>query len=190
MTEYYENGPEGMPRVERMTRNTIMAVLSQKNVPTIYVSREEDYNSLCKFAHAVAEETLARVPAWPKHSLSAQDEVLTDDQIDAHINTVLRPTGTKMANFTMQKSKDDLRTAMRSVLAAATLSPSLAVRDVVDAARYRFLRDGANNGYHLKGETNIGKFHVTQKIRDGEGLFYHEEFLDAAIDAAMREQQP
>lgn len=78
MTEYYENGPEGMPRVERMTRSTIMAVLSQKDVPTIYVSREEDYNSLCKFAHAVAEETLARVPAWPvERSLSAQDEVLT-----------------------------------------------------------------------------------------------------------------
>ena len=77
MTEYYENGPEGMPRVERMTRNTIMAVLSQKNVPTIYVSREEDYNSLCKFAHAVAEETLARVPAWPAECATqpAQDQV-------------------------------------------------------------------------------------------------------------------
>lgn len=66
MNEYYENGPEGMPRVERMTDSTIMAVLSQKNVPTIYVHSEQDYTSLRLFAHAIAEETLARVPSWPK----------------------------------------------------------------------------------------------------------------------------
>jgi len=88
---------------------------------------------LRSFQAAASPEVILELIALAEHSLSAQDEVLTDEQIDTHINTVLRPTGTKMANFTMQKSKDDLRTAMRSVLAAATPSPSLEVRDVVNA---------------------------------------------------------
>lgn len=80
MNEYYESGPEGMPRVERMTDSTIMAVLSQKNVPTIYVHSEQDYASLCLFAHAIAEETLARVPAWPAERTTYPVSQMTDER--------------------------------------------------------------------------------------------------------------
>lgn len=50
---------------------------------------------------------------------------LSDEQIDVMINNVLRPSGTKLANYTMQKSKDDMRAAMRSALAAAGNSQGL-----------------------------------------------------------------
>lgn len=122
MTEYYENGPEGMPRVERMTRSTIMAVLSQKDVPTIYVSREEDYNSLCKFAHAVAEETLARVPAWPVERTTAPVS-LTDEQAWTIITEICGTQLTRVGSRKFQVVEiNDMATAgevARALLAAA-----------------------------------------------------------------------
>lgn len=112
MNEYYENGPEGMPRVERMTDSTIMAVLSQKNVPTIYVHSEQDYASLRLFAHAIAEETLARVPSWPAERTTSPVSGLTDEQ-QRQVEKCLRD------GAIMGSVSDSTVDVVRAILAAA-----------------------------------------------------------------------
>lgn len=58
----YKNGPEGMPRVERMTDSTIGSLyLSVRHID--HATERE-----IAFAHAAAEEVLARLPAWPTPS--------------------------------------------------------------------------------------------------------------------------
>lgn len=44
---------------------------------------------------------------------------LTDEQIDAHLDKILRASGSALKHYTMAKSKDDMRAALRAVLAAA-----------------------------------------------------------------------
>lgn len=72
-----------------------------------------------------------------------------------------------------------MKVAEREPVAQASAAP-----DALDAARYRWIRDTENNGYHLNGPTGVGKFHTSQKTRDGEGLYYFGDSLDKAIDAA------
>lgn len=55
----YKNGPEGMPRLEKLSDSTIDWALS-------HIARDctpTEYDRKC--AHAIAEEVLARLPAWP-----------------------------------------------------------------------------------------------------------------------------
>lgn len=60
----YNNGPEGMPRVERMTDSTIGWLMNE--LPLLNcLHNERSYEEMRQFAHVVAEEVLARVPAWP-----------------------------------------------------------------------------------------------------------------------------
>lgn len=56
-------------------------------------------------------------------------------------------------------------------------------KDAKDAARYRFIRDTANNGYGLQGPAGIGKWHTSRKMCAGEGTFFFGDQLDKMIDA-------
>jgi hypothetical protein len=51
-----------------------------------------------------------------------------------------------------------------------------------DAARYRFIRDTSHNGYELRSQRFIGNWHVSRKMREGEGEFFFGERLDSMID--------
>jgi hypothetical protein len=65
MKETYNNGPEGMPKVERMSDSTIDWVINPCDIDGL-IRNERGYQQLRAIAHAVAEEVLARVPAWSK----------------------------------------------------------------------------------------------------------------------------
>lgn len=60
----YQNGPEGMARVERMSDSTINWVLRDTPLGNC-LRNEQSYIELRNFAHAIAEEVLARIPATP-----------------------------------------------------------------------------------------------------------------------------
>lgn len=137
MNEYYENGPEGMPRVERMTDSTIMAVLSQKNVPTIYVHSEQDYASLRLFAHAIAEETLARVPSWPAERTTSPVSQMTDERIDrAYAEAYGYNPGDVLVGAFDRKFA-------RAVLAAAGKVPAYPSQSCDEACYYQCTEAGA-----------------------------------------------
>jgi len=61
----YESGPEGMPRVKRMTDAVLDCIIrgSLFSIFDTYVG--EDRDRLHGLMHDTAEEVLARVPAWP-----------------------------------------------------------------------------------------------------------------------------
>jgi len=65
MDDHYENGPEGMPRVKRMTDSTLGWVAAPITLLQLFQAHPGGQEALNQFAHAVAEETLARVPSWP-----------------------------------------------------------------------------------------------------------------------------
>lgn len=44
---------------------------------------------------------------------------LTDEQIDIHLDAILRGAGSALRHYTMQKSRDDMRAALRSAITAA-----------------------------------------------------------------------
>jgi hypothetical protein len=56
---------------------------------------------------------------------------------------------------------------------------------VEDARRYRHIRDTANNGYDLRGPAGIDKWHVSRKVREGEGEYLWGRYLDNAIDQSI-----
>lgn len=48
---------------------------------------------------------------------AAQSEPLTDSLIDEHLETILRAAGTSLRHYSIEKSKDDMRAALKAVLA-------------------------------------------------------------------------
>ncbi|MBY0238106.1 MAG: hypothetical protein K2X55_02220 [Burkholderiaceae bacterium] len=62
--ECYENGPEGMPPVKRMSDSTIDWVINGVDTNGMYLD-EQGHRKLRNVCHAVAEEVLARMPEWP-----------------------------------------------------------------------------------------------------------------------------
>jgi hypothetical protein len=79
MSDFYSNGPEGMPRVPRMTNATIGAVLARTKFAGTRL-QEPEFHALLEFVHAIAEETLARVelPAASGAPAGKAREILDD----------------------------------------------------------------------------------------------------------------
>jgi hypothetical protein len=77
MKEFYENGPEGMPRVQRMSDSTIDWVINGVDTNGMYLD-EEGHRKLRNVCHAVAEEVLARI-SWPERTAAVDSAA----QIDA-----------------------------------------------------------------------------------------------------------
>lgn len=65
MSDHYESGPEGMPRVKRMTDSTLDWVIRDSLFNVLDSYHGEDRDRLHALMHDTAEEVLARVPAWP-----------------------------------------------------------------------------------------------------------------------------
>lgn len=59
---------------------------------------------------------------------------MSPEEIDKHLDAILRASGSSLRHYTMQKSLDDMRAALRSAL-------SQAEADRVNGERYRALRD-------------------------------------------------
>lgn len=145
------------------------ALSAQDEVPAHETIIENDGNLLCTAcgttapSPAVAVEPVAWTSANLLHSLKIAREV-------AKI-----PSNHSVAMRAAKRFEDD-------VPLYATPSPSLAVRDVVDAARYRFLR---NNGV----PTTDAEIEKALTVYQGIGLSsLLPDEIDAAVDAAMREQ--
>ena len=65
----YENGPEGMPRVERMPYAVLDCIIDHSLFRYQGGALEgEDRDRLYALLHDTAEEVLARVPSWPATS--------------------------------------------------------------------------------------------------------------------------
>lgn len=93
----------------RMHRGTVLDILRH------FGCAEEDWHAL---------ELIKAALAAPQQHAQAP---LSDEQLDEHINAILRPSGTRISNYTMQKSRDDMRAAMRAIL--STSQPAAAQAD-------------------------------------------------------------
>lgn len=80
MESHYNNGPEGMPRVKRMTDSTLNCIIRDSLFIIFDAFEGEDRDRLYGLLHDTAEEVLARVPAWPAAAQPAQGVGLTIDQ--------------------------------------------------------------------------------------------------------------
>lgn len=68
MNTYYNNGPEGMQRIERMTDSTLNSIIRHSLFASLDSFSGEDRDRLYGLMHDTAEEVLARLPEWPPSS--------------------------------------------------------------------------------------------------------------------------
>jgi hypothetical protein len=69
----YENGPEGMPRVERLPHAVIECLINHSAFRYLATYLDgENRDCVHRLIHDVAEEVLARVPAWPSADLASR----------------------------------------------------------------------------------------------------------------------
>ncbi len=88
---HYENGPEGMPRVERMPHAVLECLIENslfKYIAHCHAEDSEDRDRLHALMRDVAEEVLARVPAWPKAERAATQPA---GDADAWLYTLKQP---------------------------------------------------------------------------------------------------
>lgn len=62
--------------------------------------------------HGTSQQTDAAAPEAPRTAL-------TDEHIDAGLDLILRAAGSALKHYTMQKSRDEMRTALRFVITVA-----------------------------------------------------------------------
>lgn len=98
-----------------------------------------------------------------------------------------RPHGTQeLLYYTAEQMRDYALAARR-----ATSVPAIpGTGREKDAERYRHIRDSANNGYDLRSWSGVGKWHVSTKVREGEGIYLWGEALDKAIDTLIASAAP
>ena len=48
----------------------------------------------------------------------SQHDTLTLEQLDQHLDAILKASGSALRHYTMQKSRDDMRAALRAALSA------------------------------------------------------------------------
>ena len=58
---------------------------------------------------------------------------MTDEQLDVHLDKILRAAGSALKHYSMQKTKDDMRQALREALAQPEQEPDGYVQTVIDA---------------------------------------------------------
>ncbi|MFT0547462.1 hypothetical protein ACMHYO_14165 [Allopusillimonas ginsengisoli] len=109
--------------------------------------------------------------------------VLTQDQINDLLEGVLRASGSRLGNYSYKKSLDDLDSAMRAIESAVLASPEV-VGMRLDAERYRALR---GMWWHDSPLCVVSR--PKESLRLGVDCPTTGR-LDAAIDAAMKEQKP
>lgn len=69
---------------------------------------------LREFPEVVLHELVTGIlKAEAKPAPAPQPAPITDDRIDAHLDAILRATGSALRHYTMQKSRDDMRAALR-----------------------------------------------------------------------------
>lgn len=133
------------------------------------------------------------------------ETILTDDQIDSLLEGVLRASGSRLGNYTYQKTLDELRSSIRTIEQAVLQSPEVQAlkHDLAeyiriaaeqateiqalrkDAERYQWLRAGGDGdiGVVIGFDCiDVGSTAVVGTY--GEGL--DGEHLDEAIDDARR----
>jgi hypothetical protein len=78
MAEHYNNGPEGMPPVQRMSDSTLDWVINGVDTNGMYLD-EEGHRKLRNVCHAVAEEVLARI-SWPERTAAVASAALNEQE--------------------------------------------------------------------------------------------------------------
>ena len=61
---------------------------------------------------------------------------MTDEQLDVHLDNILKASGSALKHYSMQKTKDDMRQALREALALPVQEPvawKLMPRDATDS---------------------------------------------------------
>ena len=58
-------------------------------------------------------ETTLQTRPWPRSG------DITDQQLDEHLDTVLRASGSALRHYTLHKSREDMREALRAAICAA-----------------------------------------------------------------------
>jgi hypothetical protein len=143
-------------------------------------------------------------------AMKAAQSLRTEEEAQIALENIRRAMDEELESSDAQADALSIADRIRILRAEIAAEPSLQIRcafeddlnearallidaqaDARDAARYRWIRSGEHNGFHLTGPGCIGNFEVKQKTRDGEARYHHGEYLDRAIDAAIsKEQQP
>jgi len=111
------------------------------------------------------------------------ETILTPALVDSLLDGVLRASGSRLGNYTFQKTLDELRSSIRAIEQAVLQSSEIqALRK--DAERYRWLRDsGSDDMGVVTGIYGIDYGSTSVAYTHEDGLC--GEQLDKAIDAAM-----
>lgn len=59
---------------------------------------------------------------------------MTNDRLDFHLDNILKAAGSALKHYSMQKSKDDMRQALRQALEDLNKGPSL--KEVIEGVPY------------------------------------------------------
>lgn len=129
MNDHYENGPEGMPRVKRMTDSTLGWVAAPITLLQLFQAHPGGREALNQFAHAVAEETLARIPAWPavpqaNAELDALLEAAKEVVRDALDNVAVHPCDQHNAAIRAKGLFGSMLKLYEAIRAASKTTPS------------------------------------------------------------------
>lgn len=113
--------------------------------------------------------------------------ILNTEQVDALLEGVLRASGSRLGNYTYQKTLDELRSSIRAVEQAVLESPEIqALRK--DAERILFIADDG-----CEFATWIQDDYTTKyRLEWNRGAEWQSEWFDTpedAIDAAMEQQK-
>ena len=55
---------------------------------------------------------------------------MTDEQLDVHLDNILKASGSALKHYSMQKTKDDMRQALREALAQPEQEPDKYMMDI------------------------------------------------------------
>lgn len=117
------------------------------------------------------------------------ETILTPEQVDVLLEGVLRASGSRLGNYTYQKTLDELRSSIRAIEQAVLQSPEMqALRK--DAGRYKFIRSKVSASNMDPLGRPMRQFHY-DRLPDPIGNPLKGSVaghLDDAIDASMEKQ--
>ena len=134
--------------------------------------------TVSRTALPAVEKTLPEKPSAPQN-----DEMSFSEYIQlllATKNWKIKPSDESLDNLRPQVLH--IQVVKSKELAYSTHEQ---LKVAMDAARYNYLTDIANQGFNLRGGEDVGKFEIWLKVREGEARATCGSDLDALLDNAL-----
>jgi len=176
----YNNGPEGMPRVKRMTDSVLGCLIDGSRFRYLANRYEgEDLDRLHALMHDVAEEALARVPAWRAHidaqlAAARAAQGLMQELVKLWDSDTIYGDDYNEAMCALEQRIRALVTQAAPTQAAPSVASAIAVIDRGDEDEGpetpgRYSREEVLDMLEYEIVTESG----ARKLRDGEGMEFN-----------------